>query len=520
VKNSSIGIASVLKLSLRAGGRKYALLLFFILVMSHTAKAQDQASVYFDSPTLTPFVHYAIHSGRLQLPFVLSQPYTALEVRQAVVRSVQRDLPAWQRHWLRLLIKEIGSYHHNDANDTNHGYGYIGGQGALRALTVDGEGESEARAELEGKFTSPWFALAHKTVFDQRFKKDPAYFGDTGEWIYGRPETGYLLARYKGVSGFLGRLSRNWGIPGEKSLILSDHPYSYDAAGLQLASQRFRFSFYTSRLNDMYAINTQSADSTYKDYNRFWSIKRFDVALSSNLQFGFSEAAVYGDVHGTWQMLYLNPLNLYYVEQRNNRVQMNGLWCADVFYKPSPRWTLYAQYLIDDIIINNEPGENDRGEHPDRMGIMIKAAAADVAAPGSQVGLSYTRIGNWTYMSYRNYENYISNGLSMGYPCNSIERIGMDFAWFGWTGWSVQVAAAYSRRGEQDLTAPFGDSRNKFPRGKVTHATQIEAALTYVPSIYWDAAATAAFTYYPSADEGFFQAGVILHLKYGALFKL
>ncbi len=519
-RDSSIGIGSMAKFSSRAGTHLQPFLLIFVFMASLAVNAQDQASVYFDDPTLTPFIHYAVHSGRMQLPFILSQPYTALEVRQAVVRSVQQDLPAWQRHWLRLLIKEIGSYHRSDSKDENGGYGYLGGQGTFRALAADEEQRTEVRAELEGKFTSQWFALAHKTVFDQRFKYDPAYFGDTGEWIYGRPETGYVLARYKGVSGFLGRISRNWGIPGEKSLILSDHPYSYDAAGLQLASQRFRFSFYAGRLDDMYAINTQSADSTYKDYNRFWSIKRFDIALSSNLQLGFSEAALYGDVHGTWEMIYLNPLNLYYVEQRNNVVQMNGLWCADVFYKPSPHWTLYAQYLIDDIIINNEPGKDDRGEHPDRMGITVKTVMTDVAAPATQIGLSYTRIGNWTYMSYRNYENYISNGLSMGYPCNSIERIGMDFAYFGWIGWSVQMAAAYSRKGEQDITAPFGDSRDKFPRGHVTHVSRFQAGLTYVPSIYWHAGVTASYDYYPAAGEGFFQAGLVLHVKYGELFRL
>ena len=383
---------------------------------------------------------------------------------------------------------------------------------------VFGIAQIEARAELEGRFTTSWFALAHKTVLDQHFKYDPAWYGDTGEWIYGRPETGYLTVRYKGVSAFWGRMSRNWGPPGEKSLILSDNPYSYDTGGLQLGSRRFRFTFYATRLNDMFAINTQSADSTYKEYNRFWSIKRFDVALSPTLQFGLSEAAVYGDVHGTWQMIYLNPLNLYYVEQRNNRVQMNGLWCADLFWKPSPRLTLYGQYLIDDIIVNNEPGQDDRAAHPDRMGITARVVVSDLPAAGAQLGLTYTRIGNWTYMSYRNYENYISNGMGMGYPANAIEQAGIDFAWFGWKGWLVQGRAAWTRQGSQDMTVPFGDTRDPFPIGLATYRTTAELSLSYVPSIYWDAH---LFALYDHLDSPFvrddFRIGAALHVKYGMM---
>ena len=197
---------------------------------------------------------------------------------------------------------------------------------------------------------------------------------------------------------------------------------------------------------------------------------------------------------------------------------MNGLWCGDVFWKPSPRITLYAQYLIDDIIVNNEPGQDDRATHPDRMGVIAKIVLADVLAPGSQLGLTYTRIGNWTYMSYRNYENYISNGMGMGYPANSIEQAGADFTWLGWKAWVVQLRAAYARQGSQDMTAPFGDTRDVFPRGLVSYWTRGEVALAYVPSIYWDARLFAAYDHLDSPvlrDD--FRIGAVLHVKYGWL---
>jgi len=494
------------------GTRVLALL---ALLLQNSTQAQEQASTWFDAPALTPFIEYAVQSGRMQLPFVLTQPYTSLEVRQAALGSARRGLPAWQQHGLRLLIKEIAAYQRVEKNQTA-GQGYLGAQGYYRGFSEDGDQWTEARGELEGRFTTPWFVLAQKTVLDQRFKSDPAFSGDTGEWIYGRAETGYLLAQYKGAAFFLGRLSRNWGPPGEKGLILSDNPYSYDTAGFQLGSRRFRFSFYTSRLNDMHGIDTQAADSTWKEYTRFWSIKRFDLALRPNFQIGLSEAAVYGAVNGTWQMIYLNPLNLYYVEQRNNRVQMNGLWCADLFWKPAPRFTLYAQYLIDDIIVNNEPGLDDRGRHPDRMGVTARIVMSDLPAPGAQFGFTYTRIGNWTYMSYRNYENYLSNGLSLGYPANRIEQVGIDCSWFGWKAWVVQLRASYARQGSQELTAPFGDTREAFPLGVVSYWTRGELSLRYVPAIWWDAQLVAAYDHLDSPlQEGRFRIGAVLHVKYG-----
>ncbi|HOT99026.1 MAG TPA: hypothetical protein PKZ83_18035 [bacterium] len=490
------------------------LLLALLTLLPLYARAQDQASTYFDTPALTPFLGYAVQSGRMQLPFVLNQPWTTLEVLQAALGSARKGMPPWQQHWLRLLIKEIALYHRVEKNETD-GLGYLGAQGWYRGFSDDADQWTEARGELEGKFTTPWFVLAQKTVLDQHFKFDPAFSGDTGEWIYGRAETGYLLAQYKGAAFFLGRLSRNWGPPGEKGLILSDNPYSYDTAGFQLGSRRFRFSFYTSRLNDMHGIDTQSADSTWKEYTRFWSIKRFDLALRPNLQIGLAEAAVYGAVNGTWQMIYLNPFNLYYVEQRNNRVQMNGLWCADLFWKPAPRFTLYGQYLIDDIIVNNEPGQNDRARHPDRMGVTARVVVSDLPAAGAQLGFTYTRIGNWTYMSYRNYENYLSNGLSMGYPANRIEQAGIDLSWFGWKAWAVQLRAGYARQGSQDLTAPFGDTRESFPLGVVSYWTRGELSVSYVPAIWWDARLFAAIDHRDApAAVDHFRIGAVLHVKY------
>ncbi|MBN1542874.1 hypothetical protein JW992_12065 [candidate division KSB1 bacterium] len=471
-----------------------------------------------------PFVRYAVLSGRMPVPFALNQPWTALEIRRALPAMVQRDLPAWQRHWLRLLVQELAAGYRIDTTADEHaGLGYIGVSGAWRGFTDDNRQWDEYRAALEGRFAARYFALAHRTAIDKRFKNDPAYWGDTGEWVWGRVESGYLSLRYRGISAFVGRMDRNWGLPGETSLILSDNPYSYDFAGLQLESRRFRFSFYTTRLDDVVGRDISKEFSVSQNYSRYWAIKRFDLALHPDLQIGFSEAAIYGAVNGAWEIAFLNPLGLVYVEQRNKRKQMNGLWSADVLWRPGARLALYTQLLIDDIIVNNEPGQDDRGEHPDRMGITAKAIFSDLPVPGSLLGIVYTRIGNWTYLSYRNYENYIYQGLGLGYPFNAIERVGAEWDFFGWTAWVVRLQAGYSRRGETRLTDPFGDTREAFPRGTVEYCADLRFDLLYQPSLRWGVRLFGGFARIHNAGNlvgaeiDSPSAGIELHFRLGHL---
>jgi hypothetical protein len=336
-------------------------------------------------------------------------------------------------------------------------------------------------------FQMPWLALVNKTVSDSRFKSDPNYFGDTGEFIYGRVETGYARIAYKSIGFFGGRVSRNWGIYGTPSLILSDNPYSYDHFGFQASSRRFRFTFYASRLEDRNGIDVQSKNPSVIKTKRYFSIQRFDFSPRPNLQFGATEVAVYGGENQNSEAAYLNPMNLFYVDQRNQRIQMNGLWCFDGYWKPSNSWSLFVQYLIDDIIVNNEPGQNDRARHPDRMGLSVKLVNTDMLASGLQCGLSYHRVGNWTYMSYRTWENYHYHGLGMGYPKNSVEGFGAEADYFASPPFVFHAAYAFEREGEQDMTAPFGDTREKFPLGIVQKTQIVDVSARFMPGIRFQA---------------------------------
>ncbi len=127
--------------------------------------------------------------------------------------------------------------------------------------------------------------------------------------------------------------------------------------------------------------------------------------------------AIYGGEDRDFEFAFLNPMNFYYGIQRNDQKQMSGLWNVDVFYKPWKKFTLYTQFLIDDIIVNNDPGVDDRARYPDRFGLTVSARTGDWLLTGLNLNLTYTRVWNRTYQSKFTYENYHFRELGLGFPC-------------------------------------------------------------------------------------------------------
>jgi hypothetical protein len=132
--------------------------------------------------------------------------------------------------------------------------------------------------------------------------------------------------------------------------------------------------------------------------------------------------------------------------------------------------------------VNNDPGQNDWARHPDRMGITAKLINTDMIAPGMQFGLSYHRIGNWSYMSYRTWENYHFHGMGMGYPKNSVEGFGVEADYFASPPFMFHAEYLSERHGDQDITVPFGDTKAKFPIGVVESSNRFLFNFRFIPS--------------------------------------
>lgn len=433
-------------------------------------------------------IHYWVNSGELELPFVLHQPYSLGNFKANLLET------KWSGRVLSYLNESYGKQGYGRlllyARDhvslvTKDDLPVRAGETAAPVADVllfDNRSKNHYNFVAQFNVTLPHLSLVNRTTINSELLDDPLYFGDTGEWIYGRLQDAYLNANFGGFDLFLGRTDRNWGIPGSPSLILSNNPYSYDQALISYTHSRFKFSFLVARLEDMRGRNFQGAfpDSLFES-RRFLSAHRLDLSLSPNLQLALTEAVTYGGPERDFELSLANPMSFFYLVQRNQREQVNGIWALDLFYKPHQHWNLFLQFLLDDIILNNEPGQDDRAAHPDRLGINLRASQADAWLRGLQTGIEYTRIGNRTYQSFRTWENFHYRQKGLGYPTASVERVGLFANYVGAFPAILKLSLAYERAGDVEVTDIFtGDKDATFPVNTVQKMFRTAFELRYV----------------------------------------
>ena len=465
---------------------KKCLLLLQILFLCFSGSAFPQiAGNYFPlNNRIYQFIDYEINRGEFLPDFVLQQPISFSQI--FVSRNGSQTADYFRMRWEK----------------------WLGQPGSKFILNASDFLKSDEvlfnRTRLEGGFFyhSKNFTIGNLTTFDQNYKRDPYFAGDLSEsdsWLYGRINEAYVEMNFNRFNFFIGRTQRNWGPIGEYSLILSDNPYSYDHALFQYRANTFRFSMIFARLEDLTAVTYKNPDSLISDCRKFLVGHRLDLMISRNLQFGFTEMATYGGPGRDFEFSFMNPANFYYPVQRNDQRQMDGFWAVDMFYKPAKKWTLYGQFLIDDIIVNNEPGQNDRAQYPDRFAGTFSLRTADLILPGTNINFTYTRVWNRTYQSKTSWENYHYRGLGLGYPCASCEEIKFEFGYWGKFPFYLHNKMIWGRYGAVGLDDVFLMIKEKFPIAPVTNnfIDQLTVDYFFNPSLN----ITADFIYRKNPDH-------------------
>ena len=323
----------------------------------------------------------------------------------------------------------------------------------------------------------PYIRLFNRTTIDEEYKYDPKFAGDLSEsshWLFGRVNDAYMDIDFGNFNIFAGRMKRNWGAPDSYSLMLSNNPYSYDHLYFSYQNNFLKLSVLCARLEDLSALGLNIPDQPdsltfYENARKFLVGHRLDVHFSKNLQIGLTEMATYGGPDRDFDVSFLNPMTFYYGLQRNDRKLNDGNWSLDIFYKPTSKFTLYGQFMIDDIVVNNEPGQNDRANHPDRFAMSISIRSGDLFLTGLNTNLSYVRIWNDTYQSRWTWENYHYRGLGLGYPCASCEEIKLKFGYWGKFPLFIQNEFIIGRYGDVSFTDVFNLKKESFPVPPVTY---------------------------------------------------
>ncbi len=408
--------------------------------------------LYLETPVYE-YIDYGINSGKLIPKFVLRQPY---EIGRDMKFDGQREEESYfDRYWQRFYHPDAANLHLTIGDQINY----------------DQIVENRYQAEGGVHYTSKNLTLANRTGIQQVYKDDAYFAGDLSEsdhWLYGRVNEAYANLVYQNFDFFIGRVKRNWGPPGQNSLILSNNPYSYDHILLDYTQNHFKFSLMYARLEDLDGYSIKLPDSVTNS-RKYLVGHRLDIRFSDRFQVAFTEMATYGGPGRDFEISFLNPMTFYYGLQRNDKEQMNGFWATDLFYKPVPRMTFYAQLLIDDIVVNNDPGVNDRAQYPDRFAVMFSLRGADFFKKGVNTELTYNRVWNRTYQSKYTWENYHYRGLGLGYPCASCEELKIKLGYWGLFPLFIQQQTIIGRYGSVSLEDSFPLINENFPIEPVKH---------------------------------------------------
>ncbi len=423
-----------------------------ILLASLSGFAQNiQAYIPLETD-LYDYLNYQITGNTFTPYFVLSQPYRFDEV-------LKETKSYFVQHWQQFF--------------TNQNVHFT--LESVETLKWDRALLNRYRFAGTISYTDALVTLVNQTVVDQEYKYDPNFAGDLSEashWLYGRVNEAYVDIHQPKFNIFVGRTKRNWGLLGEYGLILSSNPYSYDHFLFALHLKFLRLSLIYAPLDTRDALYTDDQNRPVYEVNqarRHLVGHRLEVHVSDDLQLALTEMATYGGENRPFEWAFVNPMNFYYPIQRNDRQQMDGFWCVDVFWRPLSKTTFWGQFLIDDIIVNNDPGVDDRQKYPDRLALLASLRKADWLIPASHWMLTYVRVWNDTYQSKFSWENYHYRGYGLGYPAASLEEIKFKLHLWSFFPLFISNELIYGRYGTVSLTDLFRLQKRPFPVSPVTY---------------------------------------------------
>lgn len=457
-------------------------LVFLLGALVHQVQGQSaehRASPYFNIRYHYRFIDYALNSETISLNHILSQPFSSAELLHAID---ERDRENNNKYWFDILKKDLNKYVSHDSLTAAWNAGVRPSFSFRRSSELS---QGRPRLEVWGYYSLPYFVLYTDGAFDQNLKDDPDFYGRLDNILIGRMNDAYVQFKYRGLQLFGGRLSRNLGTVTEPSLVFSSNPFSFDLYGFDLAGKFLKFSFYFTRLNDIFGFDIQEEEPTYRWTKRFFYLHRLELSLSRNLGVAVSEMVINGGERQGFLPFFLNPANLFRPAERNQQAgeekSANILYAAEAYWKPTPKVTIYGQFLLDDIDFTKELRE----EFPDRLGYSAKLVFTDLFADGTQIYAVYNRIDNWTYISFKSWENYIYHGKSIGFPNNAVENIKVGYDHFGYPPFIFSSFIKYERLGEQDWATTFDNTVRKFPRGVVQQMFNINLNIEYFRSTYF-----------------------------------
>lgn len=260
-------------------------------------------------------------------------------------------------------------------------------------------------------------------------------------------ERAYIKYRSEHFGVFIGRERFVIGPSPRYNLLLSGYSAPMDWVSYFLQSDRLRFSFFLTRLDDLYTKRLEYVGDTITQYinaRRYLSIKRLDFTPFHWLNFGLSESAVFGGENYVLELYHFNPVVFVQAYQYNWNKDVNFFLSFDarVFFN---NLSFYAALLLDDFQLEQDPNDE-----PNHWGVNIGAEVADIFSAGNTFWIiEYTAVSRYTYCHFIPYQRYHYLGTSIGSPFGpDYDEIFTKFIYHVSASFDIFAQVQYQRKGE------------------------------------------------------------------------
>jgi len=356
-----------------------------------------------------PWVEHLIRAGVLRDPDPLTRPLRRADVARALANVDTTALATPLAAAVRALLAELAPPADSEAWHVEARAGALAASDARRDPVRPAADSSGVfpQGGLVLALDLPRLTLVTAPFFDNRLKYDPDYRGKKDRVTAGRLGEAYLDASWRYVAAFFGSIDRNWGSPDADGLLLSANPYSFDHLALRFGPPRLRLELLAAQLDPLPLWGTT------QPVNRYLAMHRLVVQPSERLAFSLAESAVYAQTGGiprSFELWYLNPLNVFLVSQYDGATTANVLLAADALWRPRGSLRLYGQLYLDDFQVDDRSASD---QEPPGYGYTLSASGG---ARGGLVSWSllYTRVTNLAYRTPANEEQYSFRTVGLG----------------------------------------------------------------------------------------------------------
>lgn len=209
---------------------------------------------------------------------------------------------------------------------------------------------------------------------------------------------------------------------------------------------------FISRLDNYTGVEREWDDTTsgyLTEVNRYLGIHRLELRPADWLAFSFSEAMLIGGESLGFPFELLNPLTIYYVEQYNQKENVNILWNFDVA-AVREKFYFYLGLFIDDFQYEEDPWKE-----PNHIGIYAGLQGKDIFVDKSEVLFSYNLATRWSYNNLRVWQRYTDKGLPLGssHGCD-YDRLVAKFL-YPLSVFKIGALISHTRRGENRIETPW-----------------------------------------------------------------